>query len=97
MTLIPHVVPIPNLDSNDHIRTTSDNLPLLLANKKSPIGPFIEETTKEAMIRLARILGHDATPKTPVLSIYESVVSNKTVDATSENVSKQNTIPYAPI
>ena len=88
--MIPHVVPIPNLDINGHIRTTSENLLLLLANKKSPIGPLVNESTKDTIIRLALILGQDKTPKTPILSTYEGIVSDTIVATPSEGVVKIN-------
>ena len=61
LTLVPHQIPIPNPSLEDHIKSTSKDLLLLLANKKKPIGPMISDTTKQQMLKLAQLLAQDQT------------------------------------
>ena len=68
---------------------------LLLANKKSTIGPNVKASTKDEMLRLARILGQDKTAPTP-LSTYKGV-GNKPGDSITSKGAERNTLPYTPV
>ena len=95
VTLVPHLIPIPHPDINDHIRATAENLLLMLANKKFLIGPNVKESTKDSMLRLARILGQDTTKPTP-LPTYEGV-GNATGGGIFSEGAKSNPLPFTPV
>ena len=85
--MVPHTIPIPNPSLDDHIRKASENLLLLLTSKKEkPIGPYVNSSTKEAILKLAHILHQDKSGKTPLLVTYEVGVKDKGKRTTSGNI-----------
>ena len=85
-TLIPNVVPIPESSIDDHIKATSSQLIQLLTRRKTPIGPFLPETTKDHLLTIAKLLHRDSTP-----SITTPVINPAVTSEGDKNISPQTT------
>ena len=60
--MIPEKVSIPLASLDDHLTATAEHLIKLIINKKKPIGPHVQSSTKQELLQLASILKRDTTP-----------------------------------
>ena len=61
-TLIPNKIPISTPSLDDHLQNTAEQLITLLCHKSKNIGPFVKNSTKQELLRLASILHRDKSP-----------------------------------
>ena len=56
------MVPIPNVNIEDHLRRTVDDILHLLQGKKNVIPTTPQSSVQEALIKIAQLLHRDETP-----------------------------------
>ena len=59
---IPRYIPIPEISIDNLVKKTANNLFHLLLHKSTPISALHPEYSRQAIIKLAQILGRDTTP-----------------------------------
>ena len=94
--MIPRYIPIPEVSIDDHVKKTANDLLHLLLHKSPPIPALQPESSRQAIIKLAQILGRDTTP--PILPILQNLpilpltsVGSNTSKSTSEGVEIRST------
>ena len=79
-TFISSTILIPSPPLTDHVKATSEKFIHLLAHKKITIGPSIKATTKENLLKLARLLKQDLTPEIELLPLHTPLISTATYE-----------------
>ena len=72
----PTIIPIPKVSLEDHVKATTTHLINLLTKKKHSIGPFLQETTRDHLLRITVHLHRDkSTPYTYSLPFHTNTIS----------------------
>ena len=91
-TIVPHHIPIPKANIEDHIQSAANDLVHIIHAQPNLLPAFKSPTTEQSLIEIANILNRDTTPTIPSIHDDKTIKHANLSTAKIQSSSEQPTV-----